>query len=110
MHKEGEEVHVSTEEASGGSKEGVVRWVLLGGLVLAVILMSIVWIVPAMMQGDVEEEATVSGEISSMEEDGDSTDSIVGVPSATDLGDDEEAVAPLEDQATTEDGLQVIEN
>ena len=110
MHKEGDEVHVSTEEASGGSKEGVVRWVLLGGLVLAVILMSIVWIVPAMTQGDVEEEATVSGEIRAMEEEGDNTDSIVGVPSTTDLGNDEEPVAPLEDQATTEDGLQVIEN
>ena len=26
MHTEGNEVHVSEEEASGGSKEGVVRW------------------------------------------------------------------------------------
>ena len=110
MHKEGDEVHVSETEASGGSKEGVVRWVLAGGLLLAIILMSIVWIVPAMMQGDVEEEATVSGEISSMEEEGDSTDSIVGVPSATDLGNDEEPIAPLEDQTTTEDGIEVIEN
>ena len=52
MHKEGEEIHVDETEASGGSKEGVVRWVLLGGLVLAVILMSIVWIVPAVMGVD----------------------------------------------------------
>ena len=108
MHKEGDEIHVSETEASGGSKEGVVRWVLLGGLVLAVILMSVVWIVPAMMQGDVEEEATVSGEIQSMEEDGDGTDSIVGVPSKTDLGDDQ--VATPEDQTITEDGISVIEN
>ena len=108
VHKEGDEVHINTEEASGGSKEGVVRWVLLGGLVLAVLLMSIVWIIPAMTQGDVEEEATVSGEIQSMEEEGDGTDSIVGVPSATDLGDDE--VATPEDQTTTENGIGVIEN
>ena len=108
MHKEGDEIHVTDTEASGGSKEGVVRWVLLGGLVLAVILMSVVWIIPAMMQGDVEEEATVRGEIQSMEEDGDGTDSIVGVPSETDLGDD--AVATPEDQTTTEDGIEVIEN
>ena len=96
MHKHGDEIHVSETEASGGSKEGVVRWVLLGGLVLAIILLSITWIVPAMMQGDVEEEATVSGEIRSMEEEGDGTDSIV-----TDIGDD---------QTTQQDGVDVIEN
>ena len=108
MEKHNGHVHIDEEEASGGSKEGVVRWVLLGGLVLAVLLMSVVWIVPAMTQGDVEEEATVSGEIQSMEENGDGTDSIVGVPSETDLGDDQ--VATPTDQTTTEDGVSVIEN
>ena len=73
---------------------------LAGGLILAIILMSVVWIVPAMTQGDVEEEATVSGEISSMEEEGDSTDSI--------LGTDEEQVG--DDNVTQEDGIEVIEN
>ncbi|MXO52261.1 hypothetical protein GRI42_13185 [Erythrobacter gaetbuli] len=100
MHKEGDEVHIDDVEASGGSKEGVVRYVLAGGLILAIILMSVVWIVPAMTQGDVEEEATVSGEISSMEEEGDSTDSI--------LGTDEEQVG--DDNVTQEDGIEVIEN
>ena len=100
MHKEGDEVHIDDVEASGGSKEGVVRYVLAGGLILAIILMSVVWIVPAMTQGDVEEEATVSGEISSMEEEGDSTDSI--------LGTDEEQVG--DDNVTQEDGIEVIEH
>lgn len=109
MHKEGDEIHVTDTEASGGSKEGVVRWVLAGGLLLAVILMSIVWIIPALTEGDVEEEATVSGIISSSEEDGDTTDSIVGVPSETDLGDDQIAV-PEGDQTQIEDGIEVIEN
>ena len=76
MHKEGDEVHVSDTEASGGSKEGVVRWVLGIGLVLAILFLSLIWIVPAAMQGDVEEEATVSGKIQSMEN-GESTDSII---------------------------------
>lgn len=52
MHKHGDEIHVTDTEASAGSKEGVVRWVLLGGLVLAIALMSIVWIVPAVMGVD----------------------------------------------------------
>lgn len=109
MHTENGHVHLDEEEASGGSKEGVVRWVLLGGLVLAILLLSITWIIPAMMQGDVEEEATVSGEVQSMESNGDTTDSIVGTGTPqTDLGDDT-AVTP-EDQTTTEDGLEVVEN
>lgn len=107
MHTENGHVHLDEEEASGGSKEGVVRWVLLGGLVLAILLLSITWIIPAMMQGDVEEEATVSGEIQSMQSDGDNTDSIVGLPDEN-VGDD--ATATSQDQATTEDGLDVIEN
>ena len=103
MHKEGEEIHIDETEASGGSKEGVVRWVLAGGLLLAVILLSITWIIPAMTTGDVEEEGTVSGQISSMEDGSSDTDSIV-----TDLGDDQ--VATPGDQVTTEDGLEVVEN
>jgi len=103
MHKQGEEVHVTDTETSGGSKEGVVRWVLAGGLLLAILLLSVTWIVPALSTGDVEEEGTVSGQISSMEGEGDGTDSIV-----TDLGDDQ--VAAPGDQVTTEDGLEVVEN
>jgi len=103
VHKEGEEVHLDETEASGGSKEGVVRWVLAGGLLLAIILLSITWIIPALSTGDVEEEGTVSGQISSMEDDGDDTDSIV-----TDLGDDQTATP--DDETTMEDGIEVIEN
>ena len=103
MHKQGEEIHVTDTEASGGSKEGVVRWVLAGGLLLAILLLSITWIVPALSTGDVEEEGTVSGQISSTEDDGDTTDSII-----TDLGDDQ--IATPDDQATTEYGLEIVEN
>ena len=103
MHKEGEEIHIDETEASGGSKEGVVRWVLAGGLLLAVILLSITWIIPAMTTGDVEEEGTVSGQISSMEDGSTDTDSIV-----TDLGDDE--ATTQQDRTTTEDRLEVVEN
>ena len=75
----------------------------LGGLLLAILLLSITWIVPALSTGDVEEEGTVSGQISSTEDDGDTTDSII-----TDLGDDQ--IATPDDQATTEDGLEIVEN
>ncbi len=47
MEREGDEVHVDTDEARGGSTPHVVRWVLAISLTLAVIAMSAVWIVPA---------------------------------------------------------------
>lgn len=77
MERRGDEVHVETTEASGGSKEGVVRWVLIFGTLLAIVLLSAIWMTGAAFQGDVEEEATVSGRIASEADDGDSTDSIV---------------------------------
>jgi len=51
MHMEGDEIHVSDTEASGGSKEGVVRWVLGVSLLAAIIVMSLMWIVPALTEG-----------------------------------------------------------
>ncbi len=61
------EVHINETEVSGGSKEGVVRWVLLGGLLLVIVLLSIIWITGALSQGEVESEATVSGTIDAMD-------------------------------------------
>lgn len=52
MRKEGESVHVSEEEASGGSKEGVVRWVLIIGTLLAIGALSIIWITGAVSNTD----------------------------------------------------------
>lgn len=78
MHNEGDEVHVSETEASGGSKEGVVRWVLIIGTLLAIVFLSIIWITGAAFQDDAEEEATVSGTIEAREDNGNATDSIVG--------------------------------
>ncbi len=51
-------IHIEDEEATGAVKTGHMRWVLGVSLILAIIAMSIVWIVPAMMQSD--EPATTS--------------------------------------------------
>ena len=107
MHKDEREIHVSEEEASGGRKEGVVRWVLVIGTLLAIALLSVIWITGAATQGDVEEEATGSGTISSQEDAGTDTDSIIGVDD-TDIGSDEQDIEGTETQM--EDGLEVIEN
>ncbi len=52
MHKEGESTHLSEEEASGGSKDGVVRWVLVIGTLLAIVALSTIWITGAVSNDD----------------------------------------------------------
>ena len=47
MHREGEEVHIETDEARGGATPNIVRYVLAISLVLALAAMSMVWIVGA---------------------------------------------------------------
>ena len=44
MDREGDEVHVSQEEASGGVQPHIVRYVLGVSLLLIVVLMSLIWI------------------------------------------------------------------
>lgn len=50
MEDEDEVRHYSEEQASGGSKEHVVRWVLGVSLLLALLAMSAAWIIPALMR------------------------------------------------------------
>lgn len=77
MHKEGDEIHIEDDEAMAGETSGRMRWVLGVGLALAIGLLTIIWMTGALTQGDVEEEATVSGEIRSDLDEGDNTDSII---------------------------------
>ena len=44
MDRQGDEVHVSEEEASGGVQPHIVRYILGVSLLLIVILMSAIWI------------------------------------------------------------------
>jgi hypothetical protein len=48
MDRRDDGTHVTEVEASGGTKGHGVRYVLAGGLVLAVVAMSAVWIIPAL--------------------------------------------------------------
>lgn len=43
MIRHGEEVEMSTEEASGGQKRGIVRYVLVISTLLAIVALSIIW-------------------------------------------------------------------
>ncbi len=76
MEKQGDEIHVDETEASGGSKEGVVRYVLVIGLVLAIGFLTLIWVTGALTQGEDEEDVSVSRQIAD-EQSGNDTDSIV---------------------------------
>jgi len=90
MHTEGNEVHVSEEEASGGSKEGVVRWVLIFGLILAVGALSLIWIAGARSSSDPDaDNANVSAKIAAQKE-RDSAGEAAPLPAQT--SNDEQAV------------------
>lgn len=94
MRTEGNEVHVSEEEASGGSKEGVVRWVLIIGTLLAVVGLSVVWITGAAVRDDpnadyVSKDARVEAK-----------DEHLGEP----------LPAQTSDKQEVRDGLPVVEN
>jgi flagellar biogenesis protein FliO len=43
MDRQGDEIHLTQEEASGGSKSNIVRYVLGFSLVLAIVLLTAIW-------------------------------------------------------------------
>lgn len=51
MERQGDEVHVTTDEARGGSTPHIVRYVLMISLSLAILAMSIIWITGALTTG-----------------------------------------------------------
>lgn len=52
MEKHGDQIQLTTEEARAGSTPNVVRWVLGIGLLLAIVAMSLAWIIPSLYLGD----------------------------------------------------------
>lgn len=96
MNRNGEQITETETEASGGSKEGVVRWVLLIGTVLAVIAVSIVWMVGSASQPEDSGEPSVSNQIQQAEDQTEARDATT--PIAPDF-------EQKTDQPTAGDGL-----
>ena len=84
MDQRGDEVHTSTTEASAGSKEGVVRWVLIIGLILAIGLLTVIWVTGAFTQPAEVRHENVSREIAAEE----AAEADRGEPITPALGDD----------------------
>lgn len=60
---------IDQDDAKAGTNEGVVRWVLLISLSLAIVAMTIIWVTGALSEGDVESEGTATGRIEERAED-----------------------------------------
>lgn len=69
MDQRGDEVHTSSTEATGASREGVVRWVLLIGTLLAIALLTIIWISGAFSQNEGDIHQNVGREIQAQQAD-----------------------------------------
>ena len=52
---------IDETDAKGGSNEGVVRWVLLFSLGLAIIAMTVIWVTGALTQNADESQGTATG-------------------------------------------------
>ncbi len=60
MEQRGDEVHVETDEARGGSTPHIVRYVLIISLVLAIGALTAIWVIKA---GNSDQPSTI-GEVS----------------------------------------------
>ena len=69
MDQRGDEVHTSATEATGASREGVVRWVLVIGTLLAIALLTIIWVTGAFTQDDEDMHQNVGREIQAQRSD-----------------------------------------
>ena len=62
MERQGDEVHIETNEARGGSTPHIVRYVLVISLLLAIAAMSFIWITGAANTAQPEHNGEVSGQ------------------------------------------------
>ena len=62
MERQGDEVHIETNEARGGSTPHIVRYVLIISLVLAIAALSLVWIMGAASTPQGDHNGPVSGQ------------------------------------------------
>ena len=69
MDQRGDEVHTSSTEATGASREDVVRWVLVIGTFLAIALLTIIWITGAFSQDEDDVHQNVGREIQASQAD-----------------------------------------
>jgi len=51
MPTNGEQIHTSTDDVRAGSTPNVTRWVLIFGLIGAIVLLTLIWVTGALVTG-----------------------------------------------------------
>ena len=90
------ETRIDQTDAKGGSREGVVRWVLLVSLSLAIVAMTVIWVTGALTQDNVESQGTATGRIEAQAE--------ADNPQREGLAEQADLVAPATDERTETPG------
>lgn len=72
--------HIDDQDARGAERSGVMRYVLGISLLLAVVTMTLIWVVPALSEGDVASAELASERVREMRENGVPEDEIPGNP------------------------------
>jgi hypothetical protein len=62
MERQGDEVHIETTEARGGSTPHIVRYVLVISLLLAIGALTLIWVTGAVTSDQPERNGEVSGQ------------------------------------------------
>jgi hypothetical protein len=70
MERQGDEVHIETDEARGGSTPHIVRYVLVISLVLVIAALSLVWITGALNRDVYPDPATAPAAVESIPAEG----------------------------------------
>lgn len=60
MPQSDQQVRVSQDEARAGESTGVMRWVLLASLLLAIVAMTVIWVTGALSQDESESQGTAT--------------------------------------------------
>ena len=96
MDQRGDEIHTSSTEATGASREGVVRWVLVIGTLLAIALLTIIWVTGAFNQDGEDVHQNVGRDILEQQSENDAGQSTPMMPAP---GDATASAAPSGDTA-----------
>lgn len=62
MERQGDEVHIETDEARGGSTPHIVRYVLAISLLLAIGALTLIWVTVASSSDQPEQNGPISGQ------------------------------------------------
>lgn len=72
--------HIEDDAARAGETSGRARWILIISTLIAIVAMSIAWIVPALQEGDVESAELATERVDEMREDGVPEEDIPAIP------------------------------